>query len=89
MRILIDMNLSPDWVRVLESAGHEAVHWSSVGSHDAPDRELFHWAKTGGYTVLTHDLDFERFWQLQEHKAQVLYKSAHKTFIRSIWDSSS
>jgi len=58
MKILIDMNLSPDWVQVLESAGHEAVHWSVVGNHDAPDLELFQWAIMRGYTVFTHDLDF-------------------------------
>ncbi|WP_375480385.1 hypothetical protein [uncultured Nostoc sp.] len=26
------MNLSPDWVLVLESAGFEAVHWSTIGN---------------------------------------------------------
>ncbi|MBW4620348.1 MAG: DUF5615 family PIN-like protein [Cyanosarcina radialis HA8281-LM2] len=31
MRILIDMNLSPDWVEVFANAGIESIHWSSVG----------------------------------------------------------
>ncbi len=41
MKILIDMNLSPAWVEVLEKAGHTASHWSTVGSLNAPDREGF------------------------------------------------
>ena len=31
MKILIDMNLSPEWVAVFENHGWSAVHWSTVG----------------------------------------------------------
>ncbi len=31
MKLLLDMNLSPAWVRFLEENGFEAVHWSTVG----------------------------------------------------------
>lgn len=31
MKILIDMNLSPNWVGFLKGAGVEALHWSEVG----------------------------------------------------------
>ncbi len=58
MKILIDMNLSPAWVPVLEQAGHAASHWSAIGSLSAPDREILSWAKTNGYVLFTHDLDF-------------------------------
>jgi predicted nuclease of predicted toxin-antitoxin system len=58
MRVLVDMNLSPEWVRVLSAAGHDALHWSSVGDPRATDRELFAWAARCGCVVLTHDLDF-------------------------------
>ena len=58
MKILVDVNLSPSWVPVLESAGHIAKHWSLVGALSAPDREIMHWARQNGYTVFTHDLDF-------------------------------
>jgi predicted nuclease of predicted toxin-antitoxin system len=40
MKILIDMNLSPRWVSVLSAAGISTVHWSSVGSANAPDAEI-------------------------------------------------
>ena len=58
MKIIIDMNLSPKWVPVLASAGHECVHWSDIGPANAPDREIMAWARLDGYVVFTHDLDF-------------------------------
>ncbi len=58
MKILIDMNLSPDWVKVLEQAGWEAVHWSMLGNMRATDDVIMSWARENGYIVFTHDLDF-------------------------------
>lgn len=52
------MNLSPAWVDVLKGAGHDAVHWSTLGPVDAPDDEVMAWARERGYVVLTNDLDF-------------------------------
>jgi len=40
MKLLVDMNLSPDWAAVLEKAGWETVHWSSVSNLRAPDFEI-------------------------------------------------
>jgi predicted nuclease of predicted toxin-antitoxin system len=58
MKLLIDMNLSPKWVRFLEQAGFEADHWSDLGPPNASDPELMRFAKASGYVILTHDLDF-------------------------------
>lgn len=58
MKLLIDMNLSPKWVSVLKEAGFQAAHWSSIGKIDAPDYEILTYAKSNGYVVFTHDLDF-------------------------------
>jgi len=58
LKLLIDMNLSPDWVSVFQSAGFDAVHWSSVGNPKAADRELLEWAYRNEHIVFTHDLDF-------------------------------
>ena len=38
--------------------GHTAVHWSLVGDHKATDAVVMAWARTNGYVVFTHDLDF-------------------------------
>jgi predicted nuclease of predicted toxin-antitoxin system len=58
MRILIDMNLSPDWVHTLDAAGINAVHWSTVGNRRAKDQEILEWARANDWVVFTHDLGF-------------------------------
>jgi predicted nuclease of predicted toxin-antitoxin system len=58
LRLLIDMNLSPSWVEVLREAGFEAEHWYRVGAPNAPDSELFAWARENEHIAFTHDLDF-------------------------------
>ena len=58
MKILVDMNLSPDLCGFLAERGFDSIHWSDVGDRTAPDREIMEWARANGYAVLTHDLDF-------------------------------
>ncbi len=58
MKLLVDMNLSPMWCEVLRAAGHDAVHWSSIGAANAPDSELLAWARIHERVIFTHDLDF-------------------------------
>ena len=58
MKILLDMNLSPDWVPLLAGGGHEALHWRDLGAANTPDTEIMAWAREHGYVVFTHDLDF-------------------------------
>lgn len=58
MKLLLDMNISPEWCGLLSAEGYESIHWSTVGSPDAPDRKLLMWAREHGYVVFTHDLDF-------------------------------
>lgn len=58
IKILVDMNLSPDWVPTLVREGWESVHWSAVGNPRAPDDEIMAWAVAHGHIVFTHDLDF-------------------------------
>jgi predicted nuclease of predicted toxin-antitoxin system len=58
VKILVDMNLSPLWVRVLEDRGYTATHWSSVGEGGEPDVELIGWARENNHIVFTNDLDF-------------------------------
>jgi predicted nuclease of predicted toxin-antitoxin system len=58
MKFVIDMNLSPSWVEVLQAEGWDAVHWSAIGEAHAPDHEIMTWAKAQNAIVFTHDLDF-------------------------------
>ncbi len=58
MKILLDMNLSPDWVTVFAKNKISSVHWSTIGDPRAEDTEIIDWARTNEYIVFTHDLDF-------------------------------
>jgi predicted nuclease of predicted toxin-antitoxin system len=58
MKILLDMNLSPQWVPVLRGHGLDTVHWSTVGDIRATDQTIMAWALAHGCVVFTHDLDF-------------------------------
>jgi predicted nuclease of predicted toxin-antitoxin system len=58
MRFLLDMNISPDLCSRLRAAGHEAIHWSSVGAQNARDEIIMGYAREHDQVVITHDLDF-------------------------------
>lgn len=58
IRIVVDMNLSVEWVELLERAGWSAIHWSAIGDPRAEDATIMAWAATNGHVVFTHDLDF-------------------------------
>jgi predicted nuclease of predicted toxin-antitoxin system len=58
MKIIVDMNLSPLWIRYLQERGFEAQHWSAVGKPNDPDTVIFDWAKKNQAIVFTNDLDF-------------------------------
>ena len=52
------MNLSPEWVPLLQEHGFEALHWSLIGASNADDTDIMQWARDNQAAVFTHDLDF-------------------------------
>jgi len=58
MKILIDMNLSPEWVKTFANNEIEAKHWSNIGDKRATDEVIMQWALNNNYIVFTNDLDF-------------------------------
>ena len=58
LKIVIDINLSPDWVPALVQHGYAATHWSTVGSVRDDDATIMAWAVANEHIVFTHDLDF-------------------------------
>ena len=43
---------------MLNAAGFEAAHWSTLGAHNATDSQVMAYARANDCVVLTHDLDF-------------------------------
>ena len=58
MKFVVDMNMGPEWVAYLASAGCEATHWRSIGSGSESDHDIMRWARENDHVVLTADLDF-------------------------------
>ena len=69
LNLLIDMNLSPQWVPVLRKRGWRAVHWSTIGDPGASDKDIMDWARNHRYVVFTHDLDSGTMLALSHEKA--------------------
>lgn len=60
MKLVVDINLSPEWVELFREHGYSAVHWSEIGDPRSPDTVIMAWAREQGYVVFSHDLDFSR-----------------------------
>ena len=58
IKVVVDMNLSPEWIPLLTQSDWQSVHWSTVGDPRATDATIMAWALANGYIVFTHDLDF-------------------------------
>ena len=58
VQLVVDMNLSVEWVAELAKHGWSAVHWSAVGDPYAGDSAIMAWARANGHVVFTHDQDF-------------------------------
>jgi len=98
MKLLIDMNLSPDWIAVFVEQGWQAVHWSAVGNPRATDEEIMAWARARGYVVFTHDLDFGTLLAttraqgpsvIQVRSQDIMPSSLGATLIKVLWQQAS
>ena len=48
VQLVVDMNLSVEWVAELAAQGWSAVHWSTVGDPRADDSAIMAWALANG-----------------------------------------
>ena len=79
MKLLVDMNLSPRWVSFLRGGGFESEHWSALRPSNAPDVAIMHFARSHGYVVLTHDLDFAAILAATQGGMPASFRFAPKT----------
>ena len=60
MKLLLDQNLSPKLVRLLEDVYPECVHVHDLGMERAPDTEVWQYAAEHGLTIVSKDADFHQ-----------------------------
>ena len=58
MRFLVDAQLPPSLARFLAEHGEQATACRDVGLRDAADDEIWQFASTGGWCIVTKDEDF-------------------------------
>ena len=57
MKLVVDMNLSTEWLPFLRRAGWQVQHWQDIGAETAEDDEILGWARTHQTVVFPQDLD--------------------------------
>lgn len=58
MKLLLDENLSPRLLRQIDDLFANSIHVRSVGLKQRPDREIWEFARSNGFAILTADADF-------------------------------
>ena len=59
MKFLIDAHLPPSLCKIIEAAGHEAIHTSSLlAGNRTPDVKIAEISNLGGWVVVSKDSDF-------------------------------
>jgi predicted nuclease of predicted toxin-antitoxin system len=58
LKLLLDENLSPRLVRRIEDLFPGSLHVRSEGLKQAPDKVVWEYAKSNGFSVVTADADF-------------------------------
>jgi len=58
MKFLFDQNISHRILRLLPAEFSGSAHVKSEGLYNLPDRQIWEYAKTYGYIIVTQDSDF-------------------------------
>ncbi len=58
MKFLFDQNISPGIVKKANQTYPKFTHTQYVGLENAPDVQIFEYARLHGYTIVTFDTDF-------------------------------
>ncbi len=60
-RLLLDQNLSPKLVHKLDDIYPDSIHVSHLDLDNASDKEIWEYARTHDYVIVTKDADFGDF----------------------------
>ncbi len=72
-RLLLDQNLSPRLVRLLQDAYPHSAHVSSLGLDRAPDAVVWKAALDGGFVLVSKDADFPEMAAVRGTPPRVLW----------------
>jgi predicted nuclease of predicted toxin-antitoxin system len=73
MKLLFDQNLSPRLSRLLTGIYPESAHIRDLGLRDATDTQIWEYAKSNGYAMVSKDSDFQARSLLYGHPPKFIW----------------
>lgn len=73
VKLLFDQNLSYRLVGRLKASYPDATHVETLGLDTASDKELWEYAKTNGFTIVTKDSDFNELCTLYDFPPHIIW----------------
>jgi predicted nuclease of predicted toxin-antitoxin system len=59
MKLLFDQNLSPSFPRILSDIHPDSLHVREIGMRDATDTQIWQYAKTSDFVIVSKDSDLQ------------------------------
>jgi len=84
VKLLFDQNISPKILKKLPSEFSECNQVRFVGLEDAPDLEIFEFAKTNEFSVVTFDSDFVDLNALRGTPPKIIYLNTGNLTTQSV-----
>ncbi|WP_102959936.1 DUF5615 family PIN-like protein [Mangrovicella endophytica] len=73
MRFLVDAQLPPGLATFLEEQGHRAEHVARIGRGEAPDAEIYAYARSVRAVIVTKDADFLSLAAADPHPTPIVW----------------
>ena len=73
MKLLFDQNLSPRLPRLLTDLYPDSAHVRDLGMKDSTDSEIWEYAKTNGFAIVSKDSDFQARSLLYGHPPKFIW----------------
>ena len=86
MNLLFDQNISFRILKKLDKIFENSKHISELGLHNAPDIEIWNFARKNDYTIVTFDSDFIDISNLQGHPPKIIWLNLGNTSTHYIAD---
>ncbi|MGY8825177.1 MAG: DUF5615 family PIN-like protein [Candidatus Latescibacterota bacterium] len=73
MKLLLDQNLSPKLIELLKELYPDSAHVSHIGLDQSVDREVWDYARTHRFIIVTKDADFGELSMLLDFPPYVIW----------------
>jgi|SRR5438128_1654744 len=86
MKLLFDQNLSPRLPRLLADLYPDSAHIRELGMRDATDTEIWEYAKSNGFAIVSKDSDFQARSLVYDHPPKVIWLRVGNCPVKPIED---